>query len=66
MTEYTNDPRVSRLEGKQESLETYLPKLLDSVERSQQRIEESVRFTRFERIALVAAVAAIPLSIYFA
>ena len=57
--------RVSRMEGKHESLDVYLPKFLDSAERALARIEENQRFTRFERIAIILALAAIPVAIYF-
>lgn len=57
------EPRIVRIEAKQEALDTYLPALLNAMERSQARIEDSVRFTRLERWALIVAIAAIPISI---
>lgn len=57
------DHRVTRVEAKQPALDTYLPAFLRAMEGSQARIEESARFTRLERWALVVAIAAIPVSI---
>ena len=58
--------RLTRVEAKQESIDTYLPALLNAVERSQVRIEEAVRFTRIERMALIVAISALPISILVA
>lgn len=59
MSDADYDRRLTRIEAKHEALETYLPALLDSIQRSQERVENSIRFTKAERLALVVGVFAI-------
>lgn len=69
------DRRVTRLEARHEALETYLPALLDSMQRSQEqirndvraaidRVEQANRFTRLERLGVIAALFAIAVGLF--
>ena len=48
MSEAETDRRVTRLEAKHEALETYLPALLNSMQRTQDEIRTDLRVTKDE------------------
>lgn len=77
MTDHETDRRLTRVEAKQQALETYLPALLESVRANQQearedfrrlesRVEMALRFTRAERVALIVALSAITATLFAA